>query len=302
MKSLIDKIIEDLGNDKPIKGILLRSQILASKLGNDEFSSWISNEQNGYPNAKNIPSYRVLDAFIKADIFLPYKGLLQNYTIPRGIFEEEYINESMSSVRVTQSLSEIERLCKGNENKNIMVSCPALVYPEVNKYVNGCVERVWRELPGSSFLGIVDSFKSRLLSFFIDLDRKINTGVDFSKIEEQREIGQIMNTYNINAIVANTGEGSVSTGDILDSQTTQYISDIEKKRQLQDLIDELREEASKITNQDLLLTLEVISEECKKPSWSKRVLRMAFQAVQGIAVGITANQITPIVTQALALL
>lgn len=51
MKELIDKIIQDLGEDKPIRGILLKAQIVASKLGNKEFEDWIRNEQNGYPDA-----------------------------------------------------------------------------------------------------------------------------------------------------------------------------------------------------------------------------------------------------------
>lgn len=39
MKELINKIIQDLGDEKPISGILLKSQIVASELGNQEFSN-----------------------------------------------------------------------------------------------------------------------------------------------------------------------------------------------------------------------------------------------------------------------
>ena len=45
MKELINKIIQDLGDEKPISGILLKSQIVASELGNQEFSNWIFHEQ-----------------------------------------------------------------------------------------------------------------------------------------------------------------------------------------------------------------------------------------------------------------
>lgn len=40
----------------------------------------------------------------------------------------------------------------------------------------------------------------------------------------------------------------------------------------------------------------------QKPSWTKKTLRMAFNAIQGIATSIAANQLTPIITKALALL
>ena len=60
IKDIIDKIIQDLGDDKPIKGILLKAQIVASQLNNKEFEEWIKSEQNGYSDAKNLPDYRVL--------------------------------------------------------------------------------------------------------------------------------------------------------------------------------------------------------------------------------------------------
>ncbi len=47
IKDIIDKIIQDLGDDKPIKGILLKAQIVASQLNNKEFEEWIKSEQNG---------------------------------------------------------------------------------------------------------------------------------------------------------------------------------------------------------------------------------------------------------------
>lgn len=301
MKGLIDKIIADLGDDKPIKGILLKAQIVASKLGNADFQEWISNEQNGYPSAKNTPSYRVLGAMVKADISLP-QGFVHNYTIPTGVFKEDFINESMSSTRVTQSLSEIERLCEGNESVNLAVNCPAIVYPEVAKHVNGHVERVWKEISGASYLGIVDSFKSKLLDFFLDLDKQVNAGVNFSKIEGQKHISQIMNNYYISAGVVNTGSGTINTGDISDIHNTQYINDVEQQGKIKELLERLILEADKIDNPDLKQAVGVVVEECEKTSWAKGTLRMAFNAILGIATGITANQLTPIVTEALSLL
>lgn len=78
MEELINEIIKGLGSDKPINSILLKSQIVASELGNANFSKWIANEQNGYPDAKNLPEYRILGAIVKADIFVPYMGYVNN--------------------------------------------------------------------------------------------------------------------------------------------------------------------------------------------------------------------------------
>ena len=52
-------------------------------MNNADFSEWVANEQNGYPDAKNLPEYRVLGAIVKADVFVPYGGYVYNKIIPR---------------------------------------------------------------------------------------------------------------------------------------------------------------------------------------------------------------------------
>ena len=94
-------------------------------------------------------------------------------------------------------LSEIENICSSNKNGHVSINSPVIAYPEVGKYVRGNVEKVWQEIPVSSLANIVDTFKSKLLSFFLDLDKKIDAGVDFSKIEGQNEIKNIMTQIKI---------------------------------------------------------------------------------------------------------
>ncbi|WP_288946401.1 hypothetical protein [uncultured Porphyromonas sp.] len=302
MTNLIDNIIKDLGDDKPIKGILLKSQILGSKLQNKEFQDWIHNEQCGYKNSKGVPDYRVLNVVVKADIHQPYCCIVSNYPLPMDSFKDKAINKLITQQAITCPLSEIETLCSDNKSENLVMTCPIQVYSEVSKYVNGNVTRVFKEVPASAVLGIVDAFKSKLLAFFLELDDKIHAGVNFSNIDSQKEIRQILTTYNINAVVANTGNGSVVTGNIIDNDSIQYISDGGRKRQLQELVTELKKEVSNINNQDLRTTVDIITKACEKPTWCKSTLRMAFNAIKGIAVGIAANQLTPIVAKALELL
>lgn len=303
MKNLVDRIIQDLGKDKPIKGILLKAQIVASKLNNNDFKTWIENEQNGYPDASNLPDYRVLNAIVKADLSIPFSGYVRNYTIPAGIYDDPIIEECICKVRITHSLQEIETIYENKKGGNVSTNLPAMAYTEVNKYVSGNVEQLKQEFSVASLIHIVDIFKSKLLSFFLDIEKEMNVGINFSKIEEQQDkITQIMNTYYINSAIANTGAGSVSAGDIRDNTSLQIISDSEQKEKFLSLVSQLKEEANSLNNSDLTETIDLITEECNKPSWAKRTLRVALNAVQGIATGIAANQLTPIVTNALALL
>lgn len=230
MKNLVDRIIQDLGEDKPIKGILLKAQIVASKLNNNDFKTWIENEQNGYPDASNLPDYRVLNAIVKADLSIPFSGYVRNYTIPAGIYDDPIIEECICKVRITHSLQEIETIYENKKGGNVSTNLPAMAYTEVNKYVSGNVEQLKQEFSVASLIHIVDIFKSKLLSFFLDIEKEMNVGINFSKIEEQQDkITQIMNTYYINSAIANTGAGSVSAGDIRDNTSLQIISDSEQK-------------------------------------------------------------------------
>lgn len=302
IKELINVIIQDLGEDKSIKGILLKSQIVASKLNNEELKTWIENEQNGYKDAENLPAYRILNATVKGDISIPYRGLVTNYTIPGGIYDDPIIEDCMSKVRIIHSLSEIETIYNNKKNGNISTNLPAMAYDEVNKHISGNVLTLKQEFPVSSLIQIVNTFKSKLLSFFLELDKEIGFGIDFSKIEGQNKLNQIMNNYYINSVVANTGSGSVQTGDIQDNTSVQMITEQEQKDKLLDLVSQLIDKTKDINNKDLKESIQIISDECKKPTWNKKILRMAFNAIKGIATGIAANQLTPVVTSALALL
>lgn len=48
LKSLIDSVIIDLSENKSIEVILLKVQTISFYLKDEEFSSWIKHEQNGY--------------------------------------------------------------------------------------------------------------------------------------------------------------------------------------------------------------------------------------------------------------
>ena len=152
MKEIINKIIQDLGDDKPIKGILLKAQIVASKLGNNDFEMWIRNEQNGYPDAKNLPDYRILNAIVKANVSQPFVGMYQNIIIPQGIFDNAIINDCMSHVCIVHSLNEIENIGSSQKTGNVSINSPSMAYTEVNKYVSGNVEKVWQEFSVSSLV------------------------------------------------------------------------------------------------------------------------------------------------------
>lgn len=294
MKKLIDSIIQDLGDDKPIKGILLKAQIIAHKLGNQTFKDWIYNEQNGYPDYDNLPKYRVVKASLKADIFQPYVKTVKNFPIPYGILDEKY-DDYVYNVKLTESLFKIENLCS-RANSVLSIECPTVLYQEVNQHINGNIERLWQECSKSSCLDIVNIFKSKLLEFFLELGEDI----DFTNLEEQKKISNIVNNYHINSIVTNTGNGTINTRDISDNKV--LITDVEEQNKIRVAIEELRNVITQSNNKELNASVEKVIEECKKPSWSKKVLSETLNAMKDIAVSVMADQLIPIISKCVELL
>lgn len=302
MKELINQIIQDLGANKPIDGILLKTQVVAHKLKNNEFLQWVKNEQNGYEDMKAVPDYRKIGCTVKALISIPFRGMIR-MTIPILPTGDDKIDDWFQHKCVVNPLYEIERMCRGHETEELSSPLPAFLYSKVNESLNqGTVENASVYFSASATLGIINIFKSKLLDFFLKLDDEINEGLDFSQLAVvQRKVTQIMNTtYNINAAVANTGSGAVTATNINASNFSMVSEELKDK--MDKLVMELENKSRVYNNEDLNEAIDSVKKEIAKPSWDKRLLKMAFNAINGIATGIAANQLSPIVMQALSVL
>ena len=81
-KEIAEKIIIALTTGESMSTILLKVQLLASLLGNDEFSKWLKNEQYGYSDNISIPSYRNLrGGILKADFACWGGTICKDYTV-----------------------------------------------------------------------------------------------------------------------------------------------------------------------------------------------------------------------------
>lgn len=302
MVDLINKIIQQLGEDASINGILLQTQIVAYKINNEDFKKWIYNEQHGYKNSKDLPDYRILDAVLMADISQSFGRILSNFPIPSGLFLDSKTKDYMYKVNVSYSLSELETISSENLNSMIHFNLPFYAYQEANKIIEGEILKLWQEVSAPNVMHIINAFKSKLLYFFLELDRELKAGIDFSNINGQKTVSQIMNTYNINAAIANLGEGNVNAGDIINNDINQYLSDRPKQEEFKNIITKLEKAAERLNDTHINDALDIIKEELKKPNWVKKTIRVALNAILGVATGIAANNLTPLVQEALTLL
>ena len=57
-----------------ITTLLRKARVLAARLNNAEFESWIKHELNEYPYESDLPEYRVLSVVAKAHLFFGYSA------------------------------------------------------------------------------------------------------------------------------------------------------------------------------------------------------------------------------------
>lgn len=108
---------------------------------------------------------------------------------------------------------------------------------------------------------------------------------------------------DINAVIANLGNGNVTTGNI----TT---GDIHKetivtngyREEFQKIIEELKREIETLNDNSSKEAVDLILEETKKDSWNKKLIKFALDTVQKTGVTLAAKVIVSLGAKAIALL
>ena len=67
-KQLIESLIKDLYETKPLTDVFLKLQVIVFLLKNEQLTEWFNNENNGYDEGKILPEYRILPVLYYARI------------------------------------------------------------------------------------------------------------------------------------------------------------------------------------------------------------------------------------------
>ena len=283
IKHIIEDIIDALMEDGNLSSILLKCQTVAFHLKNDDFSNWLYNEQNGYSDLTKLPDYRKVPASISVSI-VGYGYMMNNKPIPQGAIDSKYAYLYEFTVGV--SLSEIERIASSDVSKTVSQPINA-AYTKVFQEVihGGIVQEINRHTPSFSFVGILDSFKSRLLNFFLELDKELDFDLDFLNNSNQNKISTIMN-QNIYAGVVHTGEGDINANKstiVGGSDNNVSINEC-LKSEIRDLIYQVEELNERVEGDetDIAECIAEIQQEIGSESPQPKVLRASLKLLRKI--------------------
>lgn len=197
-KQLINNLLLDLAQDASMNKVMLMAQAISFELYNDLFSDWVRKEQRGYYNCKQeeIPLYREFPCGLKVDIFLPYRGIVTNYMIPQDIIEERLAKDFLSSVKLPQSLAELEHIKSKNDDSELQLGVPASIFPYINQSLDdGEVQRATRVVSAAAPSAIINCVKAKLLDFFSYMSKSIDLDSDFQGEGIQCKLNELFNKY-----------------------------------------------------------------------------------------------------------
>lgn len=287
-KEIAENIIIALTTGENVSTILLKVQLLASLLGNDEFSTWLRNEQYGYGNGSSIPEYRKLrGGIIKANILIPYGGMWKNYDIPIDAIEDSRVRDLMAITPFAEPIATLEGYANPSDGKSKMlqVGLPSGVLPYIDNVVDGVPHttiHAWKLVSSQAIKGIIDHIKSTLLDFIIKLNKDLDLNLDIS-LEEQSKITKIVNqTIYANTVHTGTGDITSSNSNLIVGDNSTISLSPESKQQIQELVTQLMDLKNQVENdeEELAEYLTELQSELDKKISSPKILRKSLRAIK----------------------
>jgi hypothetical protein len=295
-------LIEDLTGTVSISTVMLKAQVLAKCLGNADFSKWVDLEQNGYMGVSqdSIPQYRVIPCGVKVNVSIPFRGVYTNFDVPVDAISDKKAVEYLSHMYISHPIGEIERLANTDNSGHLTSPLPAFAYSLISQlFPNGNVEGCWRHTGQAAFGSIVDTVKSLLLDFIMNFCIDGTLEFDITSLSKQDKIQQIFN-QTINNSVVNNGDG------IIEASNSVVGSDVPLSKdnldQLRGILGEIEKQVTLHFDKTLSDVLSDIKLELQKANPRVGVLKKLWIALKGIAISVTANEITPLADQAIALI
>ena len=306
VKTLIEEVLIDLGNNKSLTEVSSKIQIIVRLLGDDDLKKWYQAEfVSGYKD-QDLPEYRISQAAdIKADYLRP-QGFgvwkVSGQSVPVANLGSEKYGEIMT-VRMTDTISSIIEYAKHPDHIAMSLSpYECRLVQQVLGYAQ--IQSVHKELSPSTFQTIIDSVQGKIIEMFMDIDEKVfNGGLDIKSDRGKKEIHQVI-TNNITAGIYQSGNGVIdASGSTIAAQIDNALSHkaTEQLRQLADNIESVAKDTDKEFG-EIAQDIVDIRDELNSRNPNRGFLKKSFKALSWGASVSCRTAIEELVKKAIELL
>lgn len=163
-------------SDTRLPDLLRKTRILARRLGSSPLEQWVRMELNGYGLDDDLPSYRVLHTQSRGT----FAGIgMQSVKLPiptEALPETGTWRAMATTVYLRESVAHYcETLASGGDTLGARWSTEAIGWVQHNLeiYSGGLVlQSAWREVTRANIAATLDSVRSRILDFALDLEEQ----------------------------------------------------------------------------------------------------------------------------------
>ncbi|UVM06390.1 hypothetical protein [Pseudomonas laurylsulfatiphila] len=214
--------------------LLRMCKLLAARISHPQLNEWADRELNGYPDIESLPHYRVT----RVDSYGTFHGGFRQadrLQIPVTVLPEK-LREQFQHAYMISSISSYAALLIGNTTGRVQEPWPlglAVHHASTVTTDMQCVA-AWKEIPIGAVVRLLDSVKTKILDYVIDLDREApnagDTPIGSQAPLSTEKMTQIFNnTINGNVgNISNSGENFTQNASIQfgnwDSLTKQLTS------------------------------------------------------------------------------
>ncbi|TWP22510.1 hypothetical protein ETU10_10570 [Apibacter muscae] len=231
---MIKDLIKDLSSDNiSISQALTRAKIIAYKINNNEFKTWINLELNGY-KSNELPTYRKITCEVLAEISNPFHG---TRTIPFDVssLNEKLKENSFYEMNITQSIPTMEEGLRKDKDEVYGYEYLPIDLVQTLKQMSEdghWVTAVKRRIQFSEIKHIIQITKQKLLDTLLELNDVFpNLENDFTNNAKNNELTRTIINHNI---YGNHSNSNIAVGNNINQEINnknnikQFLDDIKK--------------------------------------------------------------------------
>jgi AbiTii len=208
--TLLDDIIYAATDEKvPIGTLLRKCLVLEQSFKNEKFKFWLNKELDGYDQEDELPSYRIFHAISYGHFIGSFGRQIKDQPLSLHVLERKDY-EKMDKCPLNQPASSYEGRSDKTDDAQIPWN-PALTAKYQTKFFQDkemVLNRAWQLIPGSVLVALLESVRTRVLRFALDL--KNNLGPNAPTVEKipsaTIERSVVNNIYGGNILIASQAE------------------------------------------------------------------------------------------------
>jgi hypothetical protein len=218
---LLNEIVDLLSDERgSLTDALLKTKVVLHKIGHKELVEWVNDELNGYPQGKDVPTYRVIPARVVANL-QNAAFAYSNQTLPISHLSEKE-RKHFSANEMRESIRVLEEYAAKPTGHLIHPIAPEL-YSKFSKVLdNVWILDAWIQMEPTQIMNTLIEVRSRLLGFALNLQDKLGDS------ENDADAKQVAQTFDARAMFQHTVIGDNATFVLGDHNATTIKNSVRK--------------------------------------------------------------------------